>query len=299
MSQEKVKYEDPFVFCAAKSFFVRVNDALQFVDTAQSSRVYDFGITGSLVSDNTGNNNAAVLIAAGNQGNIVLSSIKITNQGILGRIEPTEKGLKTAILKGDGCASESLRTTVSSFALPSDQQLFWSLQFQLEDNTIDKWELTHSGTDPVLIWQIKAPGLQPSLAMMVDTDEDDETKLMLFFNIKKNNESKIERVGTVKGLLPNQIVSVAMEVLLDEKEIENGGLGYWRVKVNGDLIVNYSGATLSHDATLPHQWIFGVYQYLHCGPSERSRVIYWRQAKLMAFYTGNMMQYKNLKVAYE
>ncbi len=275
---------DPYVFKGQHPFRVRVNHELQTVDVGQSERTYDFGLTGSLVSKQTGKGNAATLIAALPHGkNVVLSGAKIKPWGVPGRIEPTRKGLKIAIKEGDGRSDAPLRTTIASFALPTDQRLAWNLRIQFGDaSEAGRWELTPSGSDPALIWQIKAPGLQPSLAMIVDTDDEDPTRLMLFFNIKTGPNAEVQRAGTVRGLRPYQPIAVSMQAVLDEEKLTYGGRGFWRVKVNNRVAVNYKGPTLMAAATEPHQWYIGLYRYLTNGPAEIPRLTYWSRAQLLA-----------------
>ncbi|MES2205202.1 MAG: hypothetical protein V4525_00210 [Pseudomonadota bacterium] len=282
---------DPLVFsCGETPYYVRVGKTNQLIDLGLTRRTFDFGKTGGLISSYTGKNNPGVLIAGGQDGKvqdgtkIVLSASGITSRGIPGRIESTEKGLKIAIKTGDGPFNDAIRTQISSFALPTDQRLIWSLQAQFGSDVLEEnWKLTRSGVDPTLIWQIKAPNLQPSLAAMVDTDDTDPTKLMLFFNIKPSSTGPIQRVGTIKGLLRHQPINIVMEAVLDEKTIANNGKGYWIVKVNDKPVVNYSGPTLVSIATEPHQWMVGLYQYLTYGPAPIPRVSYWNNMQLLKF----------------
>ncbi|MES2218373.1 MAG: hypothetical protein V4501_08170 [Pseudomonadota bacterium] len=271
--------QDPFVFSSQPPFYVRVGEAYQSIDLGDVPRTYDF--SRELVSSITGCNNIATLITgAPNSKYAVFSASRIRPEGIKGRIEFTEQGLKIANMPGDGCPSEPLRATIASFALPADQRLFWNLRVQFGDAP-ENWLLTPSGVDPALVWQIKAPGLQPSLAMVVDTDDKDPAKLMLFFNIKVNDQ--IERVGTVRGLIPYQPINVLMEGLLDEQDSDKGGRGFWRVKVNGKLAVDYLGPTLVKTAEAPHQWFIGLYRYLTFGPAFIPRTSYWSRAQLLGF----------------
>ncbi|MES2205200.1 MAG: hypothetical protein V4525_00200 [Pseudomonadota bacterium] len=276
---------DPFVFSGEAPYYVRVNSVQKYIDLGDSARTYDFGKTGGLVSSVTGKNNAGVLIAAMPSDNIIVSGPGITSKGIPGRIEPSDKGLKVGVQYGDGVPNVPVRAQVASFALPADQRLFWNLQVQFGKPVLgETWNLTPSGLDPVLIWQIKAPNLQPSLAVMVDTDDTDRTKLMLFFSIKNYEyTNKVLKIGVVRGLLPYQPVNILMEAVLDEKEIVNGGKGFWRVKVNNQQVVDYSGPTLVEAATEPHQWFFGVYRYLTYGPVQIPRMTYWNYAQMLRF----------------
>lgn len=275
---------EPHVFKRGYPFHVRVNQELQEVDVGDSERKDDFGLTGSLASRHTGRGNAATLIAAMQNGkNVVITGVNVKAGGIPGRIESTRKGLKVAIKEGDGRSDAPLRATVASFALPSDKKLFWNLKVQFGDLTESgRWELTPSGSDPALIWQVKAPGIQPSLAMVVDTDDEDPTKLMLFFSIKTSPNAQVQRAGTIRGLRRYEPIKISMQALLDEEEPDRGGRGYWRVKVNNRVAVNYRGPTLMAAAKAPHQWYIGLYRYLTHGPARVSRVSYWSRAQLLS-----------------
>ncbi len=275
MEESNFMKKDPFVFVAQHPYQVRVGKVMQDIDLGEVARSYDFGDTGGLISEKTGVNNIATLIHCepGQRFN-VLSASRITAEGVPGRVEPTDKGLKIAQLEGDGCSEDYLRTTIASFALPTDVRLLWNIEVQFGDEAAP-WQLTPPGSDPALIWQIKAPGLQPSLAAVVDTDDSDPTKLMIYFSLKMHSQAQILRAGTIKGITPHERVNLVIEALLDEKRLEEGGLGYWYAKVNNRVAVSYNGPTLIEAADAPHQWFCGLYRYLTHGPAKIQRLTYW------------------------
>ncbi len=273
-----MKNTDPSVFCANYPYSVRMNNEVQAIDIEKIKRTYDF--SESLICPVTGKSNVSTLISPSKTGFSVVGAYNVKPEGIPGHIEYTDRGLKISVLKDDGCVGAPLRTTIASFALPPDERLFWNLQVQFgSDIAGEEWVLTPSGVDPALIWQIKAPDLQPSLAMMVDTDDTDPTKLMLFFNIKTLNMIKVQRAGEIRGLSRHEPIDILMEAILDEREIN--GRGYWKARVNGKLVVDLTGPTLSYNATAPHQWYCGLYRYLTNGPAEMTRVTYWPFIKMM------------------
>lgn len=271
------------VFINEPGSLVRVGQTAFVVDVDGLPRIHDFGLSGGFVSASTGASNVATLIAGTASGNLlVMSSKAILANGINGQIERTKLGVRIATPAGYGKTGEPCRSQASSFAVPTDQELKWEFDLQFGSHARgEAWELTTHGKDPALIWQVKAPDLQPALAMIVDTDPSDATKLQLHWSEKAGKATHVRRMGQTGGISPNRRVRVVIRAVLDEREGHDGGKGYMQVYVDDRPVVHYVGPTLSAVASLPHQWFFGVYRYLTICPSSLARVTYWRQARLL------------------
>ena len=108
--------------------------------------------------------------------------------------------------------------------------------------------------------------------------------------------AKLTNVGKAHNLERYVPVRIVQEAFLDERETADGGQGYWRVWVNGALIVNEVGPTLaatsglpadpSRPVTMPHQLSLSSYPYNDpytdkpC-PNEFNRYTYWYRAKML------------------
>lgn len=260
----------------------RVGNSWVSVDTGSKSRIHDFGPKGGFVDPTTGAPRVGTIISGIGYGkSIVLSGASISNKGVPGRVYWQPTGVVTLIKAGEGKIGEPCRAQVSSFPVTPDVRLRWVLRFTAGDSALgQEWSLTPYGTDPALIWQLKAPNLRPSLAMILDTDDSDDKKLMLYFSQLAGSMVKVQRAGTVRGLTPESSINVVIETRLDEREIADGGEGYWRVWVNGLIAVDRVGPTLSQNAVDPHQWFFGMYRYLTNCPTGVARYIIWEDVRL-------------------
>lgn len=276
-----------WVFCNAQVFSTqsseyRVGDSLVQVDTDSRVRVHDFGPSGGFIDPTTGGARIATIISGVSYGkSVVLSGVSITNKGVPGRVYWQPDGVVTQINAGEGRTGEPCRAQVSSFAVPPDVKLRWHLQFRVGDSSQGQgWVMTPHGSDPTLIWQLKAPGLRPSLAMILDTDDTDDRKLMVYFSQLSGAATKVQRAGSIRGLVSDTQIDVVIEARLDERALVSGGKGYWRVWVNDEVVVDRIGPTLAQNAAEPHQWFFGMYRYLTNCPTTVPRRITWDDVKL-------------------
>jgi hypothetical protein len=158
----------------------------------------------------------------------------------------------------------------------------WQLEFRLgEDESGTGWPVTIRGAHPVLIWELKAPNVQSSLSITVDADATAPGLIGLIFGKKAGLATQYSRVAEAKGLHRNQPISVVMEAYLDEREISGGGKGYWRAWVNGNLVVDNYGPTLSAYASEGHQWFLATYLYQDETALPDSWVVTWTKARLL------------------
>lgn len=261
---------------------MRVNSMRLHVDTGNANRLHDFGATGGFIDPATGVSRLATIISgAGYAKNVLLNGKTITNAGVPGRVEWKPEGVITASLPWEGQVGEPCRAQAASYQVATDIPLIWNLGFQFGGAAAGQdWRFLPHGVDPALIWQVKAPGRQPSLAMIVDTDDADASRLMLYFSERTGSATKVQRAGTVHGLPAGVPIDVRIEAVLDERAPANGGTGWWRVWINGQLVLDRVGATLIGNAGQPHQWFFGIYRYLTLCPSSIPRVMTWQTLRL-------------------
>jgi hypothetical protein len=260
---------------------VRVKRQSVPVSVGRVARAHDFGPSGGIVDPGTGSPRLATILAANGSKHTLLSGAAISKSGIPDRVEWTPGGLIMANLAGEGQPGKPCRAQAATYAVEPDVPLVWNLRVQLGDNQGEhRWQLLRSGEDPVLLWQLKAPGIQPSLAMVVDTDDSDPSRLMVSFSEKTGTASRVRRVGAIRGLSAGVPVDVRIEAVLDERQTHDGGKGRWRVLVNGTVVVDRVGPTLSEYATRPHQWFFGIYRYLTVCPTAVPRYTRWETVQL-------------------
>ena len=144
-----------------------------------------------------------------------------------------------------------------------------------------EWFYSPPGSNPVLFWQLKAPGHQPSLALVVDTARSPDSSLSISFSRRENASNRVIKVGNWDGLPRHDWITIVMEAYLDERPIDAGGKGYWRVWINGMLALDTVGPTLSRDAQLPHQWFLSNYLYKDECPSVFNRYSLWKRARML------------------
>lgn len=273
-------------YVAERPYVVDVDGQPYSVDVGDAPRFFDFGGSAPFVNPYTGVPDAATMISGVRSGastnRVVLSGGAITNKGIPGRIEKSEGMTMIAYRAGDPIVSGACRAQLASYPVPSRVRLVWDLEFRAGGSAAgDQWPDSVPGLNPVLLWQLKAPSLQPSLAMTVDTDPSDPTALQLTFSRKAGGDPKVFALGSIGGIQRGAFTSVVMEVFLDEREVAHGGSGFWRVWVNGSLVIDMFGPTLTYGADRPHQWFLATYLYRNTVPFDESRVVFWRKARML------------------
>lgn len=261
---------------------IRVGTRKVVVDTSVQPRIHDLGISGGFRDNRSNIPRLATLISAAQGGrNIVLSGDAIGNHGIPGRAYWSEQGVVMANHIGEGKAGEPCRVQAASYPVRPDIPVMWTLRLQLEGGESgSSWVLLPAGQDPVLLWQLKAPGLRPSLSMIADTDDTDNSKLMIYFSQLGGTASNVQRAGVIRGVKADAPIDVRISAVLDERDVAAGGLGRWHAWVNEHLVVDRVGPTLSSFANEPHQWFFGIYRYLTNCPSEVARHTRWETIRL-------------------
>lgn len=198
-----------------------------------------------------------------------------------GRVEKTANALKIAYMAGDPPSAEKCRSMINTWPIPTQRELLWDLSFKAGDTAKGEgWPLFPSNLSPVLVWQVKAEPGRPSMAISLDTDEKDKTKLRLKFHQRQFDTPETILVADVGGLDVGAYIDVVMKAVLDDREPAQGGQGFWSIWVNGNPVGSFQGRTLRQNME-PHRWAFGVYMYTQSKPATFSRITYWRRAAML------------------
>lgn len=260
-----------------------VNGVLVPLNVGGVPRHHDLAGIASFINAATGAADVATLLAGDGGGrNGVYSGEQIRSKGIPARVEIVDNKTIVAYRAGDRPVAGRCRSQVSSYPISSRQKVLWQLEFKLgEDESGAGWPVTVRGAHPVLIWELKAPDVQSSLSITVDADATTPGLISLIFGKKAGLATQYSRLSEAKGLRRNQPISVVMEAYMDEREISDGGKGYWRAWVNGNLVVDTYGPTLSAYASEGHQWFLATYLYQDKIPLPDSWVVTWSKARLL------------------
>lgn len=208
-----------------------------------------------------------------------------SNVGLPGRVEKRDGATMVRYNAGDGITAGKARTQLNGWPVPPRTHVRWELEVALGANDREnEWVLSPPGESPVLIWQVKSPaGTNPSMAAAVDTDPEDPTNsLVLSFFLKGGKASRINKVATVHGIPRNSFTPIVVEAFLDEREIAEGGKGRMKVWVNGIMVGNAVGPTLTW-GTAPHDWALDVYLYNDAAPYRHTRASFWKTARMFVY----------------
>lgn len=271
------------VFAAIPPYSVTVNSEVMAVNLGNRSRYFDFGGERPFVNPTTGVSDIAAINAASDDGvAAILASDKISDAGIPGRVYKHSGRTILRYVAGDPPVAGKCRSQFASYPVPAQQHFVFDLAFQLgEPLSGHEWHLSPPRESPAVIWQMKAPDVIPSMAIGVDTDPAHPDSLLLFFSRKSAFQTEVTRVGSPVRIKPNQPLRLLMDVYLDERNIAAGGRGYWRAWINGKLVLDVFGPTLSALAKEPHQWFLTLYQYNNPQPLPFNRSVIWKRARML------------------
>lgn len=271
------------VFVARHPYRPAFRGNLSLVDLAERNRYFDFSGDVPFVNSDTGVSDIATI----NYWNVdlsrqaVLTSGQISNQGVHGRVFKAHGYTSIGYVSGDGVVEGTLRTQLNSFPIPERRNFRWDLVVRFGGETLEEpWHVTPRGVSPATVWQLKSHGQPPSLVMVVDADPSDSTKLMLHFDHRSDAVSKATRLGQIGGLLIGKDIDIVIDCFLDERDLPTGE-GYFRVQVDGNPVVDYSGSTVLRDAQTPPAWSIGMYLYKDKKPISFSRFGHWKKARLL------------------
>ncbi|MRR49952.1 MAG: hypothetical protein EG825_03405 [Rhodocyclaceae bacterium] len=274
------------MFVAEPPYSVLVNGSPTEVALGGRARRFDLGGGRPFVNAATGVSDIATLNAwnVGHDGRpaSILAGPQITNAGVPGRVYKDKGRTVLTYVAGDQPVAGKCRSQLSSYPVPSRRRFLFDLSFQVGEDAAGRgWHMTPPRESPAVLWQMKAPGQIPSMAIGVDTDPGAPDRLRLFFSRKGGHQVNPVKLSESVSILPNQPVRLLMDVFLDERDIPSGGRGYWRAWVNGRLVVDTFGPTLSAAAKEPHQWYLALYLYENSNPLPYSRTVLWGQARML------------------
>lgn len=271
------------VFSAVPAYSISVNGQAKAVNIGSKPRYFDFSGERAFVNPATGVSDIAAINAASDSATaLILGGDRITNVGIPGRVFKHDGRTIIRYVAGDPPVAGKCRSQMATYPVPARQRLLFDFALQFGESAEGhEWHLTPPGDSPAVIWQMKAPEVQPSLAVVVDTDPARPDGLLLSFSRKSAFASTALRVGNLIRIKRNQPLRMLMDAYLDEREIGAGGRGYWRVWINGKQILDTFGPTLSAVAQEPHQWFLSLYLYNNAQPLPFNRSVIWKRARML------------------
>jgi hypothetical protein len=279
-------------FTATEPYVLNIQGTPTTVSLGGASRSHDFSGTIPFVNAVTKKNDPLNLQAwSWSNGLIDWYGSQITNSGVPGRIDKTTFGSDAVTLikynAGDNIAFEKCRSKLASFSVPPRTHVRWELEvaFGKADGTND-WVLTPTWQSPVLFWQLRSSNQSnPPLAMNVDTDNLDATKLMITVFQRTGTDTKPIELSRVHGLSRHTLIPIAMEAFLDERTVADGGKGIWQVWVNNKLVLEDVGPTLSLGPKT-HEWSIETYLWMESYPYKYNRATFYKTARMLVFPTG-------------
>lgn len=271
------------VFSASSPYSVAVNGRVVPVNIGGRPRYFDFSGERAFVNPTTGVSDiAAINAASANSTAVILGSDRITNAGVPGRVFKNNGKTILRYVAGDAPVAGKCRSQMATYPVPAQQRFLFDFALQFgEFAGGHEWHLTPAGESPAVIWQMKAPGVQPSMAIVVDSDPNNPEGLVLYFARKSGLAKSATRIGNPIRLGRNMPLRILMDTYLDEREISGGGRGYWRVWINGQRVLDVFGPTLSAAASEPHQWFMNLYMFNNPDPVPFNRSVLWKKARML------------------
>lgn len=299
-------------FVAMEPYVINIMGSARRIDLGGAARTHDFSGNVSFVNPATRAADPWLLqawhptfAASFNPplgGSYDLEHQRITNDGIPGRVaKATFKGEPATMVRynaGDSITEGKCRSQLNSWPVPPRTRVRWELDvaFGQGDGQND-WQLTPPASwvnngkawvlapeaSPVLFWQLRLLKLSthPALAAHVDTDSKDPGKLSLYFTQMSGEDAPAE-IGRVNGIPRHTPVSIVIEAFLDEREAAEGGKGLLHIWVNGRLVVEKAGPTLTPGAA-EHSWQLDAYLWNEARPYRHTRSVFWRTARMVVF----------------
>lgn len=274
-------------FTALEPYEINVMGVRTTVNLYKASRTSDYGGTVPFVNPKTRKADPAQLQGwdpmLGASRNV--NGNDINNDGLPGRVDKRLSFTMVRYNRGDGITEGKCRTQLNSYAIPPRTRARWELTVAFGSNDGENnWILTPPKMSPVLFWQVKSSsGINPSMSAIVDTDPDDPTNsLMIAFTQRGGKASIVKSIAEVHGLRRNTLTSIIIEAFLDEREISEGGRGRELIWVNGKLLIDAEGPTLTWGPGI-HNWSLSMYLFNESVPYTYTRASFWKEARLIVF----------------
>lgn len=280
------------VFVAQDPYVILVNDQPQAIDLGGVPITFDFGGSAPFINPNTGVGDFDTLqFWDANQGKAVTlnnwAAVTEAPNGVPGRIfkaKQVSHQSYTAIgyKAGDRIVEGALRTQLNTYPVPSRRRFIWDFVTRFGGKNLKSpWAFTPRGTHPGVVWELQTDGMDPALAMVVDTDPDRPHKLALHFDAHTDPSVPATRLGIATRLAPKKDIRVVIDAFLDERQQADGGQGYVKVWVNGKKVADAERPTLTAQTTEPHYWKMAMYLYKDTSPLSSSLFGYWKRARML------------------
>lgn len=276
---------DPFV--ATEPYVIKVMGVDNTVRLYGASRTYDFSGQAPFINPKSGVADPGVIqgwdARTGSSRNLL--GYQMTNDGLPGRVEKHSGTTMVRYNAGDGITAGKCRTQVVGYAIPPRTRVRWefNVAFGANDRQ-NSWVLTTPRESPVLFWETKSiSGTNPSMSAVVDTDPGDPgNSLKISFYKKGGKATTISTVASVGGLPRHTLIPIVVEAFLDEREISEGGIGREQVWVDGKLVADVAGPTLTWGPG-EHQWVIAMYLYNEPRPYRYTRASFWETARMFVY----------------
>jgi hypothetical protein len=274
-------------FTATEPYVIDVMGSNRLVPLYGASRSYDFSGDVPFVNPVTGVADAGsfqgwdpVLGASRN-----LLGRDMTDEGLPGRVEKRNGMTMVRYNAGDGITAGKCRTQVNSYPIPPRTHVRWELEVAFgSHDTENAWVLTPPMKSRVLFWQVKSTVLgNPSMQAVVDTDASDPTRSLSITFLRKGGRAKsFARIARVTGIPRNTLIPIVIEAFLDERETGDGGKGRMKVWVNGVVVGDVIGPTLTWGHGV-HNWSMDMYLFSEAKPYRYTRASFWRVARMYVY----------------
>jgi hypothetical protein len=279
-------------FVAQPPYQVNAKGTLTTVDLYGVPRKNDYSGNVPFVNPETNYPDPATIQAwSSSTGTSVNIGSNMTNAGLYGRVDKQTFGTTPVTMvrynKGDGITEGKCRSQLNSFKNPSRTHNRWELEVAFgQADGVNDWTLTPTGQSPVLVWQMSSmTQSNPPLAIVVDTDSQDTTKLMLSLMQRVGTQTYPQAIARVNGIPRNTMVPIVIDAFMDERDTANGGKGVVQFWVNNVMILDKIGPTRDVGAG-QNYWSLDTYLFTEANPYPYTRATFWKTARMLVFPPG-------------
>ncbi len=279
-------------FVAKEPYAVNVQGALKTIQLWGYPRKNDFSGNVPFVNSGTNYPDPATIQAwSSSTGTSVQIGSEMTNSGLYGRVDKQTFGTTPVTMvrynKGDGITLGTCRSQLNSWIIPSRTHTRWELEVAFgKADGVNDWTLTPTGASPVLVWQMHSMTQgNPPLAIVVDTDSKDPTKLMISFMQRVGGATSPQLIARVNGISRNTMVPIVLDAFMDERNTANGGKGLLQIWVNNVMVLDKIGPTRDAGAG-ENYWSTNTYLFNEKSPYPYTRSTFWKTARMLVFPVG-------------
>jgi len=272
-------------FVATDPYLVNIQGVMTPVNLLSKPRSYDFSGDLPFVNPSTSVSDPNVLQAwdPATKLGTNLAGGQILNKGLPERIyKVAGGGLLVRHMAGDGLLGGTGRSSLVTYAVPPRTHVRWEMTVTF--GSVDgenQWVLTKYDTHPVLFWELKSPNTTtPPISAVVDTDQLNPAKLAIKLQVKGGKSPTLTSIATVRNLPIATPIPIVIEAFLDEREIADGGKGRVKCTVNGVMVGDMIGPTLSLGPNV-HLTNFSAYSYKDTVTVDNTRAVLFQQARLL------------------